>query len=68
MDEVDAVKLPMLFCLMDEICETPPQDFLANAQLKAQMRRAEIEKKGALDTFKREKGKVRRPKDGDRSG
>lgn len=56
----------MLFCLMQEIGETPPADFLENAKIKAEQLKIEREKQSALQTFKTEKGKVRR-RDGDRS-
>lgn len=59
-DEVDAVEMPMLFCLMEQIGETPPQDFLVNAQMKAAAEKVETEKKGALGQFEVTKGKVRR--------
>lgn len=57
--------MPMLFCLLGEIGEIPPADFLAAAQMKAAQRQIESEKKGALQTMTVEKGKVRRRKDGD---
>jgi hypothetical protein len=65
MPEVDDVDLPMLFCLMDEIGETPPQDFLANAEIKARIRKSEQEKKSSLQSFEMERGKVRRRNHGD---
>lgn len=58
----------MIFCLMEEIGESPPQDFLANAQIKAAIQKQEREKMSAVSTFKSEKGKVKRRPDGNRSG
>lgn len=55
----------MLFCLLEEIGETPPQDFLVNAQIKAQMEQARREKLGAVSQFEVSKGKVKRRPDGD---
>lgn len=62
---MDAVEIPMLFCLLEEIGETPPQDFLVNAQIKAQMEQARREKLGAVSQFEVSKGKVKRRPDGD---
>lgn len=55
----------MLMCLLDEIGELPPQDFLANAQMRATQIKLDREKKSALSTFNVTKGKVRRRPDGD---
>lgn len=65
MAEVDAVEMPMIFCLLDQIGETPPHDLLAVGEYKAAQREAERDKQGALSTFSVEKGKVRRKGNGD---
>ena len=64
MPELDEVEMPMIFCLIDQIGETPPHDFLANAQMKAAQRKAMQDQKSALGQIGVTKGKVRRKKDG----
>jgi len=62
---VDDLELPMMFCLLEEMKEIPPADFLANAQLQAQVRKAKGEQKQTLGELGAVKGKVRRKKNGD---
>ncbi len=62
--EVDQVEMPMIHVLLGQIGETPPQDFLANAQLKAQVERAKQEQRSSLAGLPIVKGKVKRRNDG----
>lgn len=54
----------MLFCLLEQIGEMPPQDFLANAQVKAARENVRREQLGALAGFGAVKGRVKRREDG----
>ena len=65
MPEVDEVDLPMIHVLLEQIGETPPHDFLANAQIKAQIESAKREQQSAFATLPVVKGKVRRRSHGD---
>ena len=62
---MDDLELPMMFCLLEEMREIPPADFLANAQLQAQVKKAKGEQKQTLGELGAKKGKVRRKNDGD---
>lgn len=62
--EVDEVEMPMIHVLLGQIGETPPNDFLVNAQLKAQMEHTKREQKSALSGLKVTSGKVRKRTDG----
>lgn len=64
-DEVDAVEMPMIHVLLEQIGQTPPQDLLANAQLKAQIETAKREQQASIGSMPIVKGKVRRRSDGD---
>lgn len=57
--------MPMIHVLLEQIGETPPQDFLANAQFKAQVEHAKREQMGAAAGLPIVKGKVRRRPNGD---
>lgn len=57
------MELPTIFCLLEQIAESPPYDFMASAQAKLAKREAEREKMGALGRFKTSKGKVKRRTD-----
>lgn len=57
--------MPTLMCLLDQIGEIPPHDFLAIAQLRAGQEAAEREQRNALGGLGVVKGKVRRRTDGD---
>ena len=62
--ECDALELPMIHTLLAQIGETPPQDLLSNAQVKAQAEMAKREQKSAMAGLPIVKGKVRRRENG----
>jgi hypothetical protein len=53
----------MIHTLLEQIGETPPQDLLANAQIKAQIEKGRREQQSTLAGLPTVKGKVRRRTD-----